>query len=179
MSIPIAPLLSGFVICLEILIAQRVLISVVYPRCFEAMGNLKYSDLTEKIIGASFEVHKFLGNGFREVIYQRALVYELAKAGLSFGREIEKPIFYQDLVEPIGFQRVDFIVEEKVLVETKASIEIDDSDKAQILGYLRAYKLEVGLLINFGSQSMTFKRFILSDSDKSKPDWIDKLTFNK
>jgi len=84
------------------------------------MPELKYKDITEKIIGASFEVHKFLGNGFQEVIYQRALAWELSQAGLSFAREIEQDIFYKKLTEPIGTRRADFVVEGKVLVELKA-----------------------------------------------------------
>lgn len=123
--------------------------------------ELKYKDITEKIIGASFEVHKFLGNGFQEVIYQRALAWELSKAGLSFAREIEQEIFYKELPEPIGTRRADFVVEGKVLVELKARIELDDVHLAQVLNYLKAYKLEVGLLINFGSKSLTFKRLVL------------------
>ncbi len=122
----------------------------------------KYSDITEKIIGAAFEVHKFLGNGFQEVIYQRALAYELSKAGLDFQREIEQDIFYKDLDEPIGKRRADFVIEGKVLVEIKAIIQLEDVHIAQILNYLRAYRIEVGLLINFGSKSLTFKRLVLS-----------------
>ena len=123
--------------------------------------ELKYRDITEKIIGASFEVHKFLGNGFQEVIYQRALAWELAIAGLSFAREIEQEIFYKELQEPIGTRRADFVIEGKVLVELKAIILLEDVHLAQILNYLKAYKLEVGLLINFGSKSLTFKRVVL------------------
>ena len=123
--------------------------------------ELKYRDITEKIIGASFEVHKFLGNGFQEVIYQRALAWELAKAGLSFAREIEQEIFYKELQEPIGTRRADFVIEGKVLVELKAIILLEDVHLAQILNYLKAYKLEVGLLLNFGSKSLTFKRVVL------------------
>lgn len=125
------------------------------------MPALKYKDITEKIIGASFEVHKFLGNGFQEVIYQRALAWELAQAGLSYAREIEQDIFYKELTEPIGKRRADFVVEGKVLVELKAVIELEDVHLAQVLNYLKAYRLEVGLLINFGSKSLTFKRLVL------------------
>ena len=125
------------------------------------MSELKYKDITEKIIGASFEVHKFLGNGFQEVIYQRALAWELSQAGLSFAREIEQDIFYKKLTEPIGTRRADFVVEGKVLVELKALVELEDVHLAQILNYLKAYKLEVGLLINFGSKSLVFKRLVL------------------
>jgi GxxExxY protein len=123
--------------------------------------ELKYKDITEKIIGASYEVHNFLGNGFQEVIYQRALAYEMRKKGLEFAREIEQPIFYKELVEPIGTRRADFLVESKVLVELKAIITLEDVHTAQLLNYLRAYKIEVGLLINFGSKSITFKRLVL------------------
>ena len=125
------------------------------------MPELKYKDVTEKIIGASFEVHKFLGNGFQEVIYQRALAWELSQAGLSFAREIEQDIFYKKLIEPIGTRRADFVVEGKVLVELKALVELEDVHLAQVLNYLKAYKLEVGLLINFGSKSLAFKRLVL------------------
>ncbi len=125
------------------------------------MNELKYKYFTEKIIGAAFEVHKFLGNGFQEVIYQRALAWEMSKAGLEFDREIEQDIFYKELSEPIGTRRADFVVEGKVLVELKAIIALEDVHLAQVLNYLKAYKLEVGLLINFGSKSLTFKRFVL------------------
>ena len=86
------------------------------------MAELKYKDITEKIIGASFEVHKFLGNGFQEVIYQRALAWELSQVGLSYAREIEQQIYYKELLEPIGTRRADFVVEGKILVEPKKFI---------------------------------------------------------
>lgn len=123
--------------------------------------KLKYGEITEKILGASFEVHKFLGNGFQEVIYQRAMAWEMSRAGLEFEREIEQDIFYKELSEPTGTRRADFVVERKVLVEPKAIIELEDVHLALILNYLKAYGLEVGLLINFGSKSLTFKRFVL------------------
>ena len=125
-------------------------------------NELKHKDITEKIIGASFEVHKFLGNGFKEVIYQRALAYEMRWQDLKFDREIEQNIYYKELDEPIGRRRADFVVEGKVLVELKAVIQLEDVHLAQILNYLRAYKLEIGLLINFGSKSLTIKRLILN-----------------
>ena len=123
--------------------------------------DLKFKDITEKIIGSSFEVHKFLGNGFQEVIYQRALSYEFNKCGLVFAREIEQPIYYKELQEPIGTRRADYVVESKILVEIKAIVILEDVHLAQALNYLKAYKLEVGLLINFGSKSLTFKRLVL------------------
>ena len=123
--------------------------------------ELKYKDITEKLIGAAFEVHTFLGNGFQEVIYRRALAYEMSKAGLEFAREIEQDIFYKDLEKPIGTRRADFVVEGTVLVELKAIIKLEEVHWAQVLNYLKAYKLEVGLLINFGSKSLTSKRLVL------------------
>lgn len=123
--------------------------------------KLKYKDITEKIIGAAFEVHSFLGNGFQEVIYQRALAWELRQRDLEFAREIEQDIFYKDLPKPIGTRRADFVVEGKILVELKAIIQLEEVHLAQALNYLKAYKLEVGLLINFGSKSLTFKRLVL------------------
>ncbi|HTN08699.1 GxxExxY protein [Agriterribacter sp.] len=125
------------------------------------MEKLKYADITEKIIGSAFEVHKFLGNGFQEVIYQRALAYEMKVAGLVFAREIEQPIYYKELKEAIGTRRADFVVEGKVLVELKAVTVLDDVHLAQALNYLKTYRLEVGLLINFGSKSMEFKRVVM------------------
>ena len=95
------------------------------------------------------------------MIYQRALAWELSQAGLNYEREIEQEIFYKKLPDPIGTRRADFVVEGKVLVELKAIIELEDVHLAQILNYLKAYRLEVGLLINFGSKSLTFKRVVL------------------
>ena len=119
-------------------------------------GKYKYSELTETIIGSAMEVHKILGNGFQEVIYQRALAIEMECQGLSFSREFEIPIFYKDY--PIGTRRADFFVDEKVMVELKAVIQLEDVHLAQAINYLEAYKMEVGLLINFGSRSLQFKR---------------------
>jgi GxxExxY protein len=127
------------------------------------MTEYKHSDLTHKIIGCAMQVHSFLGNGFQEVIYQRTLAYEFAQAGLVFSRELEMPIYYKDYLEPIGTRRVDFLVEGSVLVELKAQTSLEDVHLAQILNYLRAYKIEIGLLINFGEKSLNFKRLILSE----------------
>jgi GxxExxY protein len=116
----------------------------------------KFSELTGKVIGCAMEVHKVLGNGFQEVIYQRALAIEMESQGLGFSREFEIPIFYKDA--EIGSRRVDFLIENKVMLEIKAIITLEDVHLAQAINYLEAYKLEVGLLINFGSKSLEFKR---------------------
>lgn len=118
----------------------------------------KYSDLTGKIIGCSMEVHKILGNGFQEVIYQRALEKEMLLQGLSFSREHEMPIFYKE--EQIGTRRVDFLVEGVISVELKALTKLEDVHLAQAINYLEAYNLEIGMLINFGNKSLEYRRLV-------------------
>ena len=122
------------------------------------MINEQYpeSELTGKIIGCAMEVHKILGNGFQEVIYQRALAIEMKKQRLEYSREHEMEIFYKG--ENIGSRRVDFFVEGKIMVELKAIILLEDVHLAQAINYLEAYNMEIGLLINFGSRSLQFKR---------------------
>ncbi len=120
----------------------------------------KYSETTSKIIGASMEVHKILGNGFQEVIYQRALAKEFYIQGISFQREFEMPIFYKE--EQIGTRRVDFLVEGLISVEIKAITQLEDVHLSQAINYLEAYNLEIGMLINFGAKSLQFKRLINS-----------------
>ncbi|MEI7831413.1 MAG: GxxExxY protein [Prolixibacteraceae bacterium] len=115
-----------------------------------------YEELTKRIIGCAMEVHKRLGNGFQEVIYQRALEIEMKYAGLEFEREMEMQIFYRDY--DIGTRRVDFFVEGKIMVELKALVKLEDVHLAQAMNYLEAYKMEIGLLINFGGRSLEFKR---------------------
>lgn len=118
----------------------------------------KYSDLTGTIIGCAMEVHRILGSGFQEVIYQRALAVELEDRGISFSREFEMPIFFKE--RQIGTRRVDFLAEDVLSVELKAISTLTDDHLAQGINYLEAYNLEVGLLINFGSQSLQFKRLM-------------------
>jgi len=113
-------------------------------------------DLTYKIIGCAMKVHNTLGNGFQEVIYQRCLAIELEKESINYEREKEMPIFYEGI--EVGIRRADFIIEEKVMVELKAVIQLEDVHLAQGLNYLSAYNLEKGLLINFGSTSLQVKR---------------------
>jgi GxxExxY protein len=120
----------------------------------------KYSHLTGKIIGCSMEVHKNLGNGFQEIIYQRSLEMEMTMQSLSFAREFEMFIFYKN--NYVGTRRVDFLVEEVISVEIKAVLKLEDVHLAQAINYLEAYNLEVGLLINFGAKSLEFKRLVNS-----------------
>ncbi|MEY3052904.1 MAG: hypothetical protein RLY31_2689 [Bacteroidota bacterium] len=122
------------------------------------MVNEKYelSELTGKIIGCAMEVHKVFGNGFQEVVYQRALAIELAAQGLTFSQEHEMDIYYKG--QKVGKRRVDFFVEKKVMVELKAVLQLENAHFAQAINYLEAYGLNIGLLINFGSKSLQFKR---------------------
>jgi len=122
------------------------------------MEELKYKDLTRIIIGCAMRVHSELGAGFPEVVYQRCLAIELRQAGLLFEAEVHLPLFYRE--EPVGSRRVDFLVEGIVLVELKATTDLTALHHAQIINYLKAYRLEVGLLINFGQESLHFKRFV-------------------
>ena len=115
-----------------------------------------FEDLTKKIIGCSMEVHRRLGSGFQEVIYQRALDIEMKLAGVAFEREMEMNIFYRDI--EIGTRRVDFFVEKEIMVELKALAQLDDGHIAQTKNYLEVYKKQIGLLINFGGKSLEFKR---------------------
>jgi len=130
----------------------------------------KYSELTVKIIRCAMTVHSTLGNGFQEVIYQRALAIELEIAGIEFSREFEMPIYYRN--EHIGTRRVDFLVEGVISVEIKATTKLEEIHFAQAINYLEAYNLEIGLLINFGETSLNFKRltnkkFKSNESNKS------------
>jgi GxxExxY protein len=122
----------------------------------DTIKNDEINELTHKIIGCAMQVHRFLGNGFQEVIYQRALAIEMTLAGLAFEREKEMQIFYRD--EEIGTRRVDFFIEGKIMVEIKAIEKLEDVHKAQAINYCEAYNIADGLLINFGSRSLDFKR---------------------
>ncbi|NQU55058.1 MAG: GxxExxY protein [Bacteroidetes bacterium] len=117
---------------------------------------MKYEELTHKIIGCAMRVHSALGNGFQEVIYQRAMEIEMADNGITFSREYEMPVYYKN--QQIGTRRVDFLVKEYISVELKAIINLENVHLAQAINYLEAYDLEVGLLINFGAKSLDFKR---------------------
>lgn len=125
-------------------------------RFFIVVSELKYKELTQKIIGAAMRVHAALGNGFQEVIYQRALALELEESGVSFEREFTMPVYYKG--RQVGERRVNFLVEDKISVELKAIIQLEPVHLAQARNYLEAYHLEIGLLINFGSISLQFKR---------------------
>lgn len=131
------------------------------------MPQFKHEDITKKIIGAAMKVHAALGNGFQEVIYQRAMEIEMRKSALLFVREFNMPIFYDG--EQIGERRVDFFVEGLISVELKAREILEKVHYAQARNYLEAYNLEVGLLLNFGNISLEFKRL---ENPKYNPNLI-------
>jgi GxxExxY protein len=117
---------------------------------------MKHEELTHKIIGCAMKVHSILGNGFQEVIYQRALSIEMEMQGLGFQRELEMTIYYEGY--DIGTRRVDFLVEDVIMVEIKALIRLEEVHLAQAMNYCQAYNLPIGLLLNFGAKSLEFKR---------------------
>lgn len=124
-----------------------------------ALVNLdEYNQLTRAIIGCAMMVHRKLGLGFPEVVYQRALAIELFKQGLRAEREVDLPIYYDN--EKVGSRRADFFVEGKVIVEMKALEALLPAHHVQLINYLEAFKIPVGLLLNFGASSLEFKRFV-------------------
>jgi GxxExxY protein len=115
-----------------------------------------HNEITGKVIGSAMTVHNTLGNGFQEVIYQRALALEMTAQGLHFEREKDMEIIYREVM--IGTRRVDFFVEGKIMVELKALIELQEVHLTQAMNYLEVYNLKIGLLLNFGSKSLQYKR---------------------
>lgn len=128
-----------------------------------AVQNLKYHELTKKIIGCAMKVHRYFGPGFPEIVYQRALIIELRKIGIICKEEVERDIIYEGKI--IHKRRLDLLVEDVVLLELKALKEVDNSEMNQILNYLRIFNIEVGLLLNFGVPSLFFKRYIHTIKD--------------
>lgn len=114
------------------------------------------NDLTHRVIGCAMEVHSQLGNGFQEVVYQRALSIELNLNNIAHERELEMPLLYKGF--DVGTRRVDFFVEDCLMVEIKAIEQLEGVHKAQAINYCEAYHIGDGLLINFGAQSLQFHR---------------------
>lgn len=121
-------------------------------------GRLTYSELTDKIVRSALKVHAYFGSGFTELEYQKSLMIELENAGLRFKAGTERPVYYNGRL--VGKRWLDLVVEEQILVEVKAIKEVDKSSYNQIINYLKVFDLEVGLLLNFGAESLEFKRFV-------------------
>lgn len=126
------------------------------PNLLNQSNIMDINQLTYQVIGTAMEVHRVLGNGFQEVIYQRALAIELRERGISFKREFEMTIMYKG--HHVGTRRVDFFVANCIMLEIKAVIRLEDVHLAQAKNYLEAYNIETGLLINFGSKALEYKR---------------------
>jgi len=123
-------------------------------------------EITYKINGCAMKVHNTMGNGFQEVIYQRCLEIELERSGLEFVREQSQKLYYEGI--EVGTRRADFVVEDRVIVEIKAKIDLEDVHLAQAKNYVVAYHKEVGLLINFGAKSLQFKKIYNSTNSNYK-----------
>ena len=116
---------------------------------------MEKDELTYKVIGCAMKVHNTLGNGFQEVIYQRCLAIELKKAGIGYEREVDQIIYYEGM--DVGTRRADFVIENKLVVEIKALVNLEDVHLSQAKNYVVAYNFEKGLLINFGATSLQYK----------------------
>ncbi len=132
---------------------------------------MELNDITYKVNGCAMKVHNTLGNGFQEVIYQRCLAIEFTKANLQFGREVEQDIYYEGI--KVGTRRADFVVEARIIVELKAVIRLEDVHLAQAKNYVVAYNFPVGLLINFGSTSLEFKKVFNQKYKNANQDFQD------
>lgn len=129
--------------------------------------KMTLDQITYKINGCAMKVHNTLGNGFQEVIYQRCLAIELKKAGLGYAREQEHVIYYEGI--EVGTRRADFVVEDQVIVELKAMVQLEDVHLAQAKNYVVAYDKPIGLLINFGGRSLQFKKIYNPKYNQDNP----------
>ena len=140
------------------------------------MTKEEQDKLTHDIIGCAMEVHSIIGNGFQEIVYQRALSIEMNLRNIEHKCEFEMPIFYKGI--EVGKRRVDFFVRESIAVEIKAVINLDDIYLAQAMNYLEAYNLQTGLLINFGSKSLVFKRLFNKKYKNPHLENLNKISVN-
>lgn len=131
----------------------------------------KHSDITDLVLNAFYKVHRKLGYGFNEKIYENSLVIELRKLGLQVAQLHEIEVFYDG--QPVGTYFADLIVNDVVMLELKAVKQLADAHEAQLLNYLKATRVEVGLLLNFGSTA-EIKRCVYDNDRKGSMEWIDK-----
>lgn len=123
----------------------------------KSVKSYRHSALTQMIIGVAMKVHRAIGPGFQEVIYHRCMVIELKRQGLNCENEVRKDIFYEGL--HVGSRRLDILVENNVILELKAVTIVDPLYYVQIINYLKIFKIDVGLLLNFGNSSLEYRRF--------------------
>ena len=117
-----------------------------------------HSEITAEILSVAFEVHKTIGPGFMESVYKKAMLVECSLRNIETDSEIDFPVFYKNI--KVGSRRADIVIKKKVIVELKAVTELNDTHLAQAINYLEAFNLDVGLLLNFGSKSLQYKRII-------------------
>jgi GxxExxY protein len=130
------------------------------------MTEILFKTLSFAIIGAAMEVHKILGPGFLESVYQVALEKELTLRGIRFQHQVELPVSYKgDLV---GMYKADLVIEGKVIVEIKGISKLNASHNAQALHYLAATGLQLAIIINFGSSSLEYHRVVKSENKASR-----------
>jgi GxxExxY protein len=141
---------------------MRALTSI--PRMYADQRGLKHAYLTEKLIGIFFSVYNELGHGFLESVYEQAFSVTLAENNIFFQRQVAVPVWFHE--QQIGEFRADLVVENKVLVELKTRRDIDTAWEKQLLNYLRATQIEVGLLFNFGP-SAQFSRYVFENEKKN------------
>lgn len=135
------------------------------PRIYTDERGLKHRDLTEKLIGIFFDIYNELGHGFLESVYEQAFAVTLAENGVFFERQVAVPVWYHG--QQIGDFRADLLVDSKVIIEMKVGRAIDPAWEKQILNYLRATEIEVGMLLNFGPKA-EFRRYVF-DNEKKNP----------
>ena len=126
--------------------------------------DLLHVDLTDRIIGEFYDVFNELGHGFVESVYEEAMVIALRAAGLRVDRQVLVTVYFRGQV--VGMLKADLVVECRVVVELKASRAIDSAHEAQLINYMRATELEVGLLLNFGTRP-SFKRLVYTNDRKA------------
>ncbi len=129
------------------------------------MKEYKYEDLTYKITGLAMKIHRAIGLGFPEIIYSNCMIVELNKAGIKVEKEVERDIFYDGV--KVGSRKLDLLVDDKVIVELKAVSMLEPVHQNQLLNYLKVFKIEVGLLINFGAKSLDHQRYALDHKIKA------------
>jgi len=128
---------------------------------FESLEKYPFQEETYKLIGVCMEVHRNLGKGFLEVVYKDALQYELRKVNIEFEREKKFEITYKDIILP-HYYIADFLAFGKIIIEVKAQENVAENHYKQVINYLAVSKLKLGLIINFGEESLKFKRVTLT-----------------
>lgn len=137
------------------------------PQITQMTQILEKDPITYEIIGAAIEVHRVMGHGFLEAVYQEALSIEFSLRKIPFQKEVDLPIYYKDKILSTSY-RADFLCYDSVIVELKAISQLSGKEEAQIINYLKATGLETGLLLNFGANSLEYKRFVFTEKISAK-----------